>query len=806
VFGVIALAAAFANPAHGQGITSSGTDFWVGFFPNEHLGNGRPLTMLTELFLASTAADTALVTYDGQTTAWPLAVNSVRTIDLQTRGITDVPETPIDRSVHIQTHAPISLYGFYDEYGSGVGGSPDGFLGLPTNSLGTEYYTVNYTEYSNFAGIEVAEFLVIAPYDSTVVTITSKSHTRSRYGAMSHSPGDTWSVMLQKGQSYLVQSSGEYSGIDDLTGSHVVSSKPVALLTGHQMADIPLDMQSADYLIEMEPPVDRWGTEYFEMPMAGRSICGDYIRIISAEDQNSITANGTPIATLNAGDWTEIPTVTTPQVYASANRKRFIVAQYSYSAHYLGDPAQADPFLVLLTGQEEFQRRILFRTPEPGQGTSYDNYVTILAPKDSMKWITINGIPATNYTLAGQAVFPGTNIGALRIQLPPGSNSYLALSNVRFGMYQYGISDYEGYGWPAGLALNGHSADTLAPAESHIQNCGDFTGTISETREPPTYSFTDSRIASVTMITQAGDPRWSRQSFNYTFALDPAFRPGDSVARFTLTVVDPSKPAYAAVYTVDFNGNDSVYEYTNASLALPPSVHLLSSSNANSVSVTVGSTAHISLTVSDLSWVPTSLNSIDLSVLNDNDALAFISATGLNGWNVTAVKIDAAEIRLHCVPSTSSTVISGERIADLQFQAYVSSAQSASVTIGNIQIDSGSAGGPLTLCGTNSIAVNYIEECGDSIVSRYMRTGSVLFSIALSPNPASSSLKITSQNETGYPSTYQLTNTLGQIVGGAITGESSFDLDVSTLPEGVYYLRATAGNALPLMRKILIER
>jgi hypothetical protein len=40
----------------------------------------------------------------------------------------------------------------------------------------------------------------------------------------------------------------------------------------------------------------------------------------------------------------------------------------------------------------------------------------------------------------------------------------------------------------------------------------------------------------------------------------------------------------------------------------------------------------------------------------------------------------------------------------------------------------------------------------------------------------------------------------------ATTGESTFDLDISTLPEGVYYLRATAGNALPLMRKVLIER
>ncbi|MFI5202334.1 MAG: IgGFc-binding protein, partial [Candidatus Kapaibacterium sp.] len=581
-----------AGIANAQGITASGTDFWAGFFPNGDFGD----MTLTEMFLASTAADTALVTFDGVTSAYPLAADSVLTIDLQSRGITDIPETPLDRSVHIQTHAPISVYGFYDSYAryaSGSGGSPDGFLGLPTTSLGTEYYTVNYTEWDQLFGDASAEFLVIAPYDSTVVTITTKAHTRNSTGGISHAPGDTWSVMLMKGQSYLVQSSGAFSGIDDLTGSHVLGSKPIALLTGHQIANIPLSMYSADYLIEMEPSVDRWGTEYFEMPMAGRTICGDYIRILSAEDGNSITANGTPIATLNAGQWKEIPTVTTPQYYASANGRRFIVAQYSYSAHYLGDPAAADPFLVLLTSREEFERRIFFRTPDPAQGASYANYLTILAPLNSMSAITINGMPATSYTSVGQAVFPGTTIGALRILLPDGSRSYLATSNVLFGMYQYGISDYEGYGWPAGRALNLRTADTIAPAETFVKRCGDYDVTLSETRTLPAYSFTDSRIAEVTMITQPGDPRWTKPSFNYGFALDPAFRPGDSIARFSLTAIDPSKPAYAAIYTVDFDGNDTVYEYSNDSLAQAPGVQLVASSNASRVFIDAGNQLHL---------------------------------------------------------------------------------------------------------------------------------------------------------------------------------------------------------------------
>ncbi len=623
------LAAGVSAITNAQGINSSGTDFWAGFFPNEQLQGD---TQLTELFLASTAADTALVTFDGQTTAWPLAANSVQTVNLFSRGVTEIPETPIDRSVHIQTHAPITVYGFYDTYGFGSGGSPDGFLGLPNTSLGQEYYTVNYTEFNNFAGTETAEFLVIAPYDSTLVTITTTAHTQSPTRPISHSPGDTWSVMLMKGQSYLVQSSGQFSGIDDLTGSHVVSSKPVGLLTGHQMADIPLSMGSADYLIEMEPPADRWGTEYFEMPMAGRTICGDYIRILSAEDSNAITANGVPIAKLNAGQWMEIDTVTTPQFYRSSNGKRFIVAQYSYSAHYLNDPVPADPFLILLTGEEEFERRILFRTPDPAQGASYANYVTILAPQNSMGLITINGTAATSYPSAGQSVFPGTTIAALRILLPNGSNSYLATSPVPFGMYQYGISDYEGYGWPAGLALNLHSLDSLPPSQLFSKTCCNYNVTIFGTRAPHDSTYVD-RIADVTMITQAGDPRWSKPSSNYTFTLDPTFQPGDSTAHFSLAIKDPNKSAYAAVYTIDFSGNDTVYQYSSSPQDGHSYQHLAIRSGLAGQQVTMPMAEDIGDTAFLLtSWK--NLTSLTATISFDSSKLAFQSINPPAGWTM----------------------------------------------------------------------------------------------------------------------------------------------------------------------------
>ncbi|HZK75751.1 MAG TPA: choice-of-anchor D domain-containing protein, partial [Candidatus Kapabacteria bacterium] len=71
----------------------------------------------------------------------------------------------------------------------------------------------------------------------------------------------------------------------------------------------------------------------------------------------------------------------------------------------------------------------------------------------------------------------------------------------------------------------------------------------------------DTRIASISMITAASDPRWPKPSFNYTFIPETKFQIGDSVYLATITVNDPAQDAYAAIYAVDLAGNDTVYQY-----------------------------------------------------------------------------------------------------------------------------------------------------------------------------------------------------------------------------------------------------
>ena len=430
--------------ARAQNTSSSGTDFWLGFMPNGVPGTTE---VREELFIASSTTTTVTIDVGGTPNTFYLSAGQVA--DENVSGImTSVPETPTTNAIHITSSNPITVYGYSVWTAGGLGGSPDGYLGLPTEAYGTKYYTVNFPD-NNVFGQCPGEFLIISPEDSNQVTITPTAPTRTGRPA-----GVPWTVLLAKGQTYLVQSPGTNSGANDLTGSLITSSKPIALLTGHQITSVPsAGASSADHLIEMDPSVDKWGTQYFDMPMADHPIAGDYIRILSAQDGNTITFTGGGSITLNAGEYKDLTQQTKPMVFTSTNGKPFIVAQYSYSQGFDNDPGPSDPWMLLFTPKEQFERSMIFRTPTPARDT-FTNYVTFVSLTSAISQITVNGQPVGSYAVAGQAAFPNTNpsMSAITIVLPNTTRNFTASGPEPFGAYQYGFSNYEGYGWPAGMS------------------------------------------------------------------------------------------------------------------------------------------------------------------------------------------------------------------------------------------------------------------------------------------------------------------------------------------------------------------
>jgi len=850
-----------------RGVTSSGTDFWLGFMPN---GAGKGNTSVyEELFIAS-PTDTK-VTFSGPfNKTITMTAGQVADIPL-TDVMNSVDEVPQDDAIHITSTNPITVYG-YSSWANpqGIGDSPDGYLALPLPAYGTEYYTVNFPDNYVFGNMP-GEFLIISPYDNNIVTVTPAADTKAGRPA-----GVPWKDTLQKGETYLVQSPGTNFGKNDLTGTLITSTKPIAVLTGHQITSVPTDCGcfSADNLLEMIPSVDKWGTQYFDVPMTGKTIDGDYLRVLSAENGNEIIYTGNesgqhgPLL-LDSGQYHDIPQQIEPMVFTSTNHKRFIVAQYSYSQGVDSDPGYSDPFLILFTPREQFEKEMIFRTPTADKG-AFTNYVTFISLEDSISKITINGLPIGSYPQVGAVVFLGTNpqMGARRILIAAAPKNYIAAGPVPFGAYQYGFSNYEGYGWPTGMAQNILSTGDILPplAQTLDSNCGTYHLRFTEPRlKSNGFSFNDTRIASVSMISASGDMRWAIPSYNYAFTRDPNFIPGDSVMTATLTVMDPAQDAYAAIDAVDLAGNDTVYQYsygapTLASVPTAPfefntilvgsdsckritftnaTTHAFFISNARIEGSTAGkfilSPATISRALApgdtvqfQLCFAPSdTLSSFDTLVINSGCAtLPF----PLRGLGVTPI-ILATDLDFGSV-SVGDTVCKSLVIHNIGNAPLIINRSSLSLNMPDFSFpdstqlpDTIAAGGYMIVeicfhpqsAGPHQTTVNWGTNLAGAFIHQRKDTSSLTgigvsanvnsvpqsipFSLSISPNPTSS---LSTISITGAPSAnVEIFDILGREVASfRVVG--SYELQMNGLTPGTYIVRAEASGAVvskPLLKQ-----
>src|SRR5439155_21044482 len=98
-----------------------------------------------------------------------------------------------------------------------------------------------------------SELTVVASQDATHLTISNSCGQNSPLSAT-----------LNTGQTYQLQ-----CGIgQDVSGSHVLSDKPVAVVASVSCTDVPTDAFACDVISEMMFPVGPlWGTDVYSAPL-----------------------------------------------------------------------------------------------------------------------------------------------------------------------------------------------------------------------------------------------------------------------------------------------------------------------------------------------------------------------------------------------------------------------------------------------------------------------------------------------------------------------------------------------------------
>ncbi|HET7153726.1 MAG TPA: IgGFc-binding protein, partial [Candidatus Kapabacteria bacterium] len=479
-------------------------------------------------------------------------------------------ERAITKAVHITTDMPCVVYGM-----SHRPFTADGYLAIPPSSWGTDYriggyYGVSTTSEAALTKLDVtSELAVVAAQDSTVVNIILSAPTRDITNNMTHRAGDLVSVILNKGQIYQMQSYSDPGGGNyyDLSMTEIQSSKPVGVFGGSKCANVPVAQSSCDYVIEMMPPIQSWGKEFFTYQFDPARKGGDLWRVYPSQNNTTITINGNKKATISPSDttsWYETDDLRDSSLKNPAHwtfNKPVMMMQYITGEQYDGsdqlNPPRGDPSSVVLESPEQFHTNIFCALPSDSNGYT-NQYLNVfinngLGPLSDSLYIDghdIQHLPGAPYALLGVLQVPNTNYWVLHIQVPGGMHRLQ--SKNPFSAYAVGFKIYESYAWPCGLSLNVlGTGDTKPPVlTNNALDCGTLNDTLTD--QPDVDSIRSN-------LAQPGDDSsgigWVHQgpypdtTYNFNDAVLPlTFTPGDSTTQVHIQVTDLRNKAHGAFY------------------------------------------------------------------------------------------------------------------------------------------------------------------------------------------------------------------------------------------------------------------
>ena len=339
----------------------------------------------------------------------------------------------------------------------------DSYLALPPVTY------PNLQEYEFYVNSYYWNNRILTNYSSSIVVVGNKVNTSvtitpsQRVEIPPHflSPGYPQSV-LNAGESYTVliqqMETLHLESIYDLTGTKIVSNKPLTVLGSHECADVPVGVQFCDYLVEQFSPTVTWGRVFLMTSLHSR-LTGERYKITAMKSLTSITVRcvvegesapevGHVTMLLNAsGDVREFELGKDRYCSVIAN-KPIQVVQYSlgYALDNIGDP-----FMMAIPPIAQYSNNYTLTSPE-----GYNNHISITVPLrhyNSSK-ILLDGQRVSGWWPVYCSASTVCGYG-VRVSVTAGTH---VVRHVDVGagimVFLYGFEFHDGYGMIAGTNLN----------------------------------------------------------------------------------------------------------------------------------------------------------------------------------------------------------------------------------------------------------------------------------------------------------------------------------------------------------------
>lgn len=230
------------------------------------------------------------------------------------------------------------------------------------------------------------------------------------------------------------------SDANDLTGTRVVSSAPVAVFSGNKCYTSPVS--SCDIVIEQLYPVKSWGQQFVVFPLMTKD-AKDRIIFIAARPNTTVdlrTEGTTRQYHLQPGSQVRVDLQTAMLVNATEP----ILAGYLFQGGFSPLGFTVDPFITTVPPNSFSRRYYKFVTQE-----SYYNYLFIVSHSSSSDFL-LDHRPLSDYLLTMRHLegFTGWEVNLGKI----GGQHEISHQSETFGIYVYGVEGSISYGYSLGQA------------------------------------------------------------------------------------------------------------------------------------------------------------------------------------------------------------------------------------------------------------------------------------------------------------------------------------------------------------------
>lgn len=433
-----------APKAGGQQLSNMGKDFWIGYGHHVRMTNTNATPEKMQLYI------TGEMTTNG-TVSIP-AIGFEQTFIVNPRSITtiDIPRTAAltrdglsDLGIHVTSSQPVVVYSFI--YVSAVSGAT---LCLPTNTLGRDYYSINYDQVSNEANCSSYFFVVAADTGTTSVEITPSAATLA--GRQANVP---FVVQLQQGQVYQVLGATTgYTGVD-LTGSRIRSvntgagCKKIAVFSGSSKISIGCSSAgTSDNLYQQAYPTATWSRKYIAIPSKVNS--RNFFRIIRPDPTTTVKVNN-QVVPANAFTRNFYHQFAGNQPFVIEADKAIMVAKYFPTEGCGGNSAPGDPEMIFLNPVDQNLKTVTLNAMQPSGVNIRNHYLNVVLPNTpgALNSFKIDGVAYNGF----QPLQADNGYAYAQINTTRGPH-YLACDSG-FNVTAYGFGSAESYGYSGGTRL-----------------------------------------------------------------------------------------------------------------------------------------------------------------------------------------------------------------------------------------------------------------------------------------------------------------------------------------------------------------